>query len=437
MSSSTSIKMRINNAEQFLESVSEPSFTTLYLSYGKVDAWANEASPDQANTSTASENEVWYNMIGGKRIYGNDMCLVAPRYDWTANTKYYAYDHMEANLYSKNFYVVTQDFNVYKCIANNYSANSTVEPTAVNPESVTQTADGYVWKYMFTIQDSDQIRFTTNDYIPIRKYTIDNGTLQWRVQEAAVEGGIYDIRVTDGGTGYTNVSNIIVSISGDGTSATATANINTISQTVTSISMTDYGENYTFANVSISGGGGSGANLRAIISPVGGHGADPVYEIGASKIMMNPTLRFTEEGVLPATNDFRQISIVKDAKVANGSNVYTEGAFRQSYVITTVGSGDYNQDEIVYQGASVSEAIFSGKLLSWDSTNGVAEIINTKGTPTAQALIGVGSSTSRFVSLIVDKDLKDRSGQILYINNIEAITRSSDQTEDFKIVVKF
>jgi hypothetical protein len=67
----------------------------------------------------------------------------------------------------------------------------------------------------------------------------------------------------------------------------------------------------------------------------------------------------------------------------------------------------------------------------------VIEIINTKGTPTAQALNGVNSSTSRFVSLIVDKDLKDRSGQVLYINNIEAITRSSDQIEDFKIVVKF
>jgi hypothetical protein len=76
--------------------------------------------------------------------------------------------------------------------------------------------------------------------MPIRKLTSDNGTLQWQVQQGAVDGSIYDIKVTSGGIGSTNVNNLVVTITGDGQSATATANINTVSQTVSSITLTDY-----------------------------------------------------------------------------------------------------------------------------------------------------------------------------------------------------
>jgi hypothetical protein len=210
-----------------------------------------------------------------------------------------------------------------------------------------------------------------------------------------------------------------------------------MTNTVSTISMTDYGGNYTFANVAISGGGGTGATARAIISPVEGHGADAIYELGASKIMLNPSLKFNEAGVLPVTNDYRQIALIKDPLISNGAYVASNSVFQQTYAITTVGSGDYYQDEVVYQGSTIDNATFSGRVVSWDLANGVSVIINIIGTPTSQSLIGTQSSTSRFVSKIVGQDLKSRSGQVLYINNSKAISRSSDQTEDFKIVLKF
>ena len=64
-------------------------------------------------------------------------------------------------------------------------------------------------------------------------------------------------------------------------------------------------------------------------------------------------------------------------------------------------------------------------------------MINTYGTPTSQSLIGANSSTSRFVSETVAGELKAFSGQLLYVNNLEPIIRDADQTEEFKIVVKF
>ena len=136
MSSATFIKFRVNNAEQFKESVSEPSpNTNLYLVYGRVNAWANDSSPSAANSSVGTEYEIWSNIIGGKKILGNDISHVIPRFNWNANTKYIAYDHRNTNLYDGNtqFYVMTSDYNVYKCLANNNGANSVVEPTAINP----------------------------------------------------------------------------------------------------------------------------------------------------------------------------------------------------------------------------------------------------------------------------------------------------------------
>jgi hypothetical protein len=440
MTSATFIKFRVNNAEQFKESVTEPSpNTNLYLVYGKVNAWENDYSPDGANSSVSTEYEIWSNMIAGKKILGNDISHVIPRFNWTANTSYISYDHRNPELYQYNtpFYVLTSDYNVYKCLANNNGANSTVEPTAINPGTPTETSDGYLWKYMYTVSDSELLRFATSNFIPVKTLPADEGSLQWDVQEAATEGAIYSIVVSNTGSGYTNSSNILVTINGDGASAEATATINTTSQTVTSIVLTDYGQNYTQATVTITGGGGTGAQAVAMISPPGGHGSNPIYELGGSALMLNPVIRNSEGGLLPVTNDIRQIALIKDPLIKSGEAISTNIVVLQAQTITTTGSGDYQQDEIVYQGGSVSTATFTARVVSWDSSNGIAVVINTIGTPTTQSLIGANSTTNRFVSSIKLNELKPYTGQILYVSNIEPIIRSSDQAEDYRIVLKF
>ena len=437
MTSALSINFRIGASEQFLESVSEPSSSNLYFTYGKVDAWANDSAPDSANTSVATEYEVWKNMIGAKKVTGNDMRHVANRYDWKANNVYIAYDHINPNIVGVDnvqFYVLTSAKHVYKCLANNYGANSTVEPTAINPNTTTQTADGYTWKYMFSVADSDLLKFTTGSYIPVKKITSDDGSLQWSVQSGATEGAIHNIVITNGGSGYTNTNNLIVTISGDGTGAAAYANISA-SNVVSNVTITNIGAGYSEATVTITGGGGTGATARAIISPIDGHGSNPIYELGASKILLNARLAGTEGGIIPANNEFRQVSIIKEPLVRGTSNVAANSVILQAYKITTAGSGTYTPDEYVYQGATLATASFKGKVL----VDNVGEIIivNTVGTPTSGTLLGANSATARLITSSDDGELQPFSGQLLYIDNIKPITRSSDQTEDFKIVFKF
>lgn len=442
MSSSTFIDLRINNAEQFKESVSEPSPNSkIYLVYGKTDAWANDASPNVSNSSVSTMYQIWDNMIGGKRLLGGDMYHVIPRHDWTSNTIYTAYDHMNSSLFDSNtkFYVMNSDYSVYKCIANNNGAPSTSEPTSVNPEIITETGDGYKWKYMYTINDAEKLKFVTDAYIPVKTLTVDDGSLQWKVQSNAIFGSIDSIVITNSGNNYTNASNVSIVIAGDGSSATAQATVNTTTNTISSIIITERGTGYTYATVSITDAGiGTNAAARAIISPFGGHGSNPLYELGGKNILINSRLRYDEESVLPATNDYRQIALLKDPYLYQSTIVASNIASLQARTAICDGVGDYIEDEFVYQGTSLAASSFSGKVVSWNPTTSKLLLINTKGTPTiSQAILGATSFTTRILTGYQNGIFEKYSGRLLYIDNIEPIIRSSDQIENFQILLKF
>jgi hypothetical protein len=104
------------------------------------------------------------------------------------------------------FYVVTDEFNVYKCLDNNLKSPSTVKPIGTTVEPVV-LADGYMWKFMYSVPVALRNKFVTGDYIPIvsalRNQFYSNGTLQ-------------TIRLDERGTGYTSGSIIV---QGDGHSA--------------------------------------------------------------------------------------------------------------------------------------------------------------------------------------------------------------------------
>ena len=88
MTSSTSKKLAYIAASQFKESFYEPSPTVGYVFLGNHLAYANENTPPAIIDSIADEKNSWENMIGAKKITGNDVEFVIPRVSWTANTKY-------------------------------------------------------------------------------------------------------------------------------------------------------------------------------------------------------------------------------------------------------------------------------------------------------------------------------------------------------------
>ncbi len=190
-------KFKIHNAEQFIESLGETSATNLYLFIGKVQEWDDENTPPAPNEAVANTlYSYWDQIVAAKKVTSADAKHVITRINWESNTAYTTYTHTNSEQFSNNFYVVTEDFNVYKCLQNNISNGaSTIKPTGTGT-AVIEVGDGYKWKYMYTVSSQDTLKFTTSEYIPVQK-SID--ARQIAVEDSAIDGQIDIINKTSNG----------------------------------------------------------------------------------------------------------------------------------------------------------------------------------------------------------------------------------------------
>lgn len=428
-------KFRVHNAEQFKEAFDEASNTIMYLFVGRNEAFPDDNSPPTPVNSTANvEFTPWRQMIGAKRVQASDVTHAIPRYNWTSGTVYDYYDDQDTNLIENDdFYVITEDYNVYKCLWNAGGTTSTTKPTGTSTSKFT-TADGYIWKYMYTVSTASALKFLTNDYIPVQTLASDDGSDQWDIQSAAVDGGIDVIRVTSGGSGYTDGPNTIATITGDGTGATANVTVDA-SNVVTAVTVTSVGSGYTSANVQITGGGGTGALATAIIGPKGGHGANAIEELGGKYIMLNVRLDGSEANTITTANEFRQVGIVRDPLDYGTSNRGITSNYRQTfrYTIGSV-SGTFSADEIVSDGGSNTAVV-----VEYDATNQYLYTLKPLPNDFANAatISGGTSNATATIVAINTPGLQPYSGDIIYFENRVPIARAEDQIEDIKLVIQF
>jgi len=183
-------KFDVDLTQQFIEDVKD-SKNAYFIFTSKSTPWPNDAQPPSANLSLSTyEQDVYAGLLYGKRVTNNDIVALVRRYDWANNTFYPSYDKDDENLYDKQFFVYNPNNRaVYKVIESG-AANSTVLPSVITT-STFKTSDGYVWKYMFTVDSSSMNKFGSNTYIPLQSNT--------DVEAAAIPGAIDTIEVEDGG----------------------------------------------------------------------------------------------------------------------------------------------------------------------------------------------------------------------------------------------
>ena len=266
-------RFKIHNAEQFIESLSETSATNLYLFIGKVQEWDDENSPPAPDESVANTTyDYWGKMIAAKKVTPADVKHVILRRNWESNTSYTAYSHTNSDIYANNFYVVTDQLNVYKCLQNNLSnGTSTIEPTGTGT-AVIETADGYKWKYMYTVSSQDTLKFVTSEYVSVQR-NIDSR--QEAVEDAAIDGQIDIINKTSNGDFKVNFTTAPTNALGDAQDFISGETLvgGTSNQFGTLVSFTSSSNTLTYSpstgNVKFTNGEvvrGQSSNARATIS---------------------------------------------------------------------------------------------------------------------------------------------------------------------------
>lgn len=431
MPSAVANKFRIHNAQQFKEAFDEASNTAMYFYIGGPSPFPNDLVPPTPVLTTANiEYSPWDDMIAMKRVQASEVSHVIPRHNWAANTVYVAFDDKTTTLTTDQFYVLNDEYDVFKCLDNNGGALSTYKPTKPlgSVTSPFTTSDGYLWKYMYHVTTGDALKFLTTNYMPVKKLDSDDTSDQWDIQQAAVDGAIHRIKVTSGGAGYVSAPTVV--ISGDGTGANATAVLS--GDAVSSITINNIGSGYTRAVVSFTGGSGANAAATAIISPKGGHGADPVEELAGIYVLVNTRMDGTESSTFSVSNEFRRIGLIRDPYLYGTSNRALGSVYRQTFRYTLTGvTGSFSVDQTVTSGSNTATVV------EWDSANN--HLYCTAPTPqyfanTASLSTGTGSGT---INAISTPGVQPYSGDVLYIENRSPIHRAADQIEDVKLIVEF
>lgn len=521
-------KFRLHNAEQFFESFNETGDglsssldSTYYFFIGKntsfidadnynVENSVSDSVPPVPQDDVASEMYIWDSMIAAKRITSSDVTYAIPRRNWTSNTLYDMYEHdiRPANgldtvgnlsstgvdsLWFSNYVFMTSEYKVYKVLDNNGGANYDVngtEPTSESTEPFLSDG-GYFLKYMYTLTVEQIDKFLTSDFIPVPTGVTAN----------PVPGRIHVVRVT-GGSGYTD-GTYYTTVNGDGKGAIVKIFISggtiqpfgsgaTKTEVFGNGILTPVEENnreYTYGyidltnvysnfdsqtgtlsdpgNLNISGTGTLG-KIEPIISPIGGHGANLVEELGAHFVMMNVKMTQAEGDDFTIANDFRQLGIVVNpANWGSPASIATDSTRRQTYAIKfdQAPSTDFIIDEKITQ--SVTGAV--GRVVDWDSTNNIlyyvqerhpdygvdstnnyvefkgtnlvtgaqSNAFETPSTLSTETITLDGGNDIVFTSGYCNPELEPDTGKIIYFENRRPISRAADQTEDIKITIEF
>lgn len=384
--------MRSYAAKQFTAGFSD-NLKSHYLFIGRTLPWPNESTPPMPLDAPKTVADSYIDMLHGKKLRGEDVSLVVPRYNWTAGTVYSQYaddvDFFDPTLNIPPFYVVTDQLNVYKCISNNGAIPSTDKPNHTNTALGT-TSDGYRWKYMFTIQPAEVVKFVTNEWIPIKTLASDDGSQQWQVQQAAVPGTIDRIDVIAQGTQYTQVPTVTI-VGECTTPAVATAVIS--NGNLIRINISNSGIGYRNATVLITNGGpgANGAVVKAIISPQLGHGASPVAELGGFYAMISGRLVDDENGTFTVTNDFRRLGIIMNPLSRGTSSLFTGTNLRNYYTLSLgqVSGPGFATDE----GVNTPSDPGYGTVLDYNDTTKVLRLVEAKGTFNPGDSLVTGSTT--------------------------------------------
>ena len=477
---------RVELARSFFRDIKN-SNDYFHFALGKTTAWADEEAPPTPIDSEIYVKDFRKNIMLTQTITAAEICHLARRIDWTSGTVYDPYDDTYSPAYlapsgaqslaDANFYVMTDENKVYKCIDNNSNAQSITKPTSTSTNTVI-LADGYTWKFLFQVSSSDQTKFLDAAHIPVRKLTttpygdvngeIDSitvtnggsgydpldqptvviygdGKVEQAVENPAISGSVDRIVVTSGGQDYVE-GDLTILIVGDGAGAEASAVIAAGSGTITSINLTSAGAGYTFAIVYfIQNGIGTLASARTVLSPIGGHGNNPVKELFATTVGITVSFDDNANTDLFLENDFRQIGLIKNIREFSRTNlsppVSTTLTATPLYIIDVDSSASYAVDDIITTDSDGSFRVV--QIRQSDSTYKIhlQGVVNSARYPLISDSSILANQTKSLTGLVinscVDPEIDVSTGDVIYIENRPTISRSTDQVETIKALVKF
>ena len=367
--------------------------------------------------------------------------------------------------------------------------------TDLEPRSAGDSGDGYVWKYLYTIKPSDIVKFDSTNFMPVPT-DWDTNTADASVRNhASTSGELKIVTVVNRGVGLgtANRTYTRVPILGDGSGGECTVVVNNDSK-IDTVTVSKGGSGYTYGTVDLVSGnvptGSTAPIFNVIIPPEGGHGADVYRELGANKVLVYSRIENdTENPDFVTGNQIARVGIVENPEAFGSVAKLNLDKASAAYALKLVGSGysttTFNTDSFVTQTVGLGSTAV-GRVISYDQTTGVLKYwqdkslvgFNSDGslktdptygfelhrftaTPASSGTVTIfGGSTNlgidtsytgyttsinnrtynlgqSFTLGVANPEVKKYSGNVIYVDNRPAITRSLNQKEDIKVILQF
>ena len=211
--------LKIQNAQVFYDNFvttdddTENNSDNLYVFIGKTSPWPDDQNIPDVKNSLDEKIKAWRNISGIKKITNDDIAFGFRNIQWSSGRIFDEYDDSK-DLSEKDFYAITDENKVYKCISYNNRSLSIIKPNHTTPD-VSIEIDGYRWRYMFSIPESILYKFISYEYLPL---VVDESIPNF--SEAGVI--VNNLEIQNPGSGYpknltiSNNSEIPIFIQGDG-----------------------------------------------------------------------------------------------------------------------------------------------------------------------------------------------------------------------------
>jgi hypothetical protein len=261
-------------------------------------------------------------------------------------------------------YVFTSQRNVYKCLSNNASANSTVEPTGdyTSSNGNIATSDGYIWKYMFNVKPSN--KFLADDWIPAPSSTnqLDYGINLIGV----VDGELTTIVVENTGSGFYENNVAVLPVFSSGCTRLTLANTTNVAANMivsgtgiapgTFISRLDVPNNNIFLSTATtsSGGGNTTANQISLTTRIyidgDGTGAVAAATVNANGFLTKVTVTTIgtdysrANAFVYGTGSNASVRVIRDMKYGHAYNPARELGANSVMVVSRIGEIDSTEN---------------------------------------------------------------------------------------------
>lgn len=256
------------------------------------------------------------------------------------------------------------------------------------------------------------------------------------IEQVGVEGAIYSIRVTDGGTGYNNST--VVTISGDGTGATAHCVV--VGNVIQSVVMDTWGSGYSYAVITFSDpnrnnelGQYTDAQAYAILPPGNGHGTDAVKELYGRTVAISSSIR-SDPLLTQYQQDYRQFGIISQARNMISNKSSTVDFDFNTYKAVFTNTLDLEIDEVlVFQGNYRYRVVYIESVYVYLQPLH-KDITNPVGTLVSETTV---DKTYNSTEVVARPIINKHTGNLIYIANEQPFEFSETQGLLIKTYIAF